>query len=124
MAAANFGKIQIGIYVEIKRSDGQWGLAGGRGLWERPQPVAGYRRPSAQRGSGRGLLAEPIVCVGSGRGRVWLALRLSGERSCSAVEGGCERQPLGTGRLRQRWEEAGRGGGRGRGLKCGGRKVR
>lgn len=30
MATANFGKIQIGIYVEIKRSDGEPGKGEGR----------------------------------------------------------------------------------------------
>lgn len=113
MATANFGKIQIGIYVEIKRSDGELrrrpcrlgpasdvhgGEAGaGRlidcsaGLWGR-------------KGGGRGAFVCGVCASEAGVGSAW--------RRCSAAGG---EDPAGLGR-----EEAGGEGPGGAGLVSGG----
>lgn len=88
MAAVNFGKIQIGIYVEIKRSDGERAGGGGRGHLPPPPPSLPPPLPASRPGgaarAGRGARAGPrapgpIVCAGPGRGHARRALRLSGE---------------------------------------------
>lgn len=99
------------------------GAAGGVEPGAAAAPVRGAARRG---GAGRGLRAGPIVCAGPGSGRAWHALRLSGERSRLAAQGGCagrerrrRRRRLGTGRLRQGRGRGERGGRRGGGVRCG-----
>lgn len=68
MATANFGKIQIGIYVEIKRSDGERRRRPGR-----PGPAVGC----AAEGRGRRPPAAPLIAPpGCGGGKAAAAALL------------------------------------------------